>query len=190
MWRRVSRLVRYFALERTTGVSRSTVSMLCPIISGFDATTTSSGAGCASRSGIRSSITAPGFCVRMARTVWAQCAAPPSGRSSRVTEVTTTYLSFISATLSATRRGSSASGARGCPVFVAQKRQPRVQMSPRIMKVAVLRLQHSALFGHMPLLQIVCNACLSTICCTSAYSGVRWSRIFNHPGFFSTSTLS
>lgn len=164
MWRRVSRLVRYFALERTTGVSRSTVSMLCPIISGFDAMTVSKRSGRASRSGIRSSIAASGFCLRMARTVAAQCAAPPSGRSSRVTEVTTTYLSFISETLSATRRGSSASGARGCPVLVAQKRQPRVQISPRIMKVAVLRLQHSALLGHMPLLQIVCSACFRTIC--------------------------
>ena len=164
--------------------------MLCPMMSGFDATITSSRSGRASKSGIRSSITASGFCVRMASTVAAQWAAPPSGRSSRVTEVTTTYRSFISATLSATCRGSSASGARGRPVLVAQKRQPRVQMSPRIINVAVLRLQHSAWLGHLPLLQIVCRLCFSTICRTSPHSGVRWSRIFSHPGFFSTSTLS
>ena len=118
MWRRVSRLVRYFALERDHRGSAARRFRCCARL--YRASTRRpcpTRSGRASRSGIRSSIAASGFCSRMARTVAAQCAAPPSGRSSRVTEVTTTYLSFISETLSATRRGSSASGARGCPVL-------------------------------------------------------------------------
>lgn len=51
-------------------------------------------------------------------------------------------------------------------------------------------LQHSALFGHIPLLQIVCKECSLTMCCTSAYAVVRWSRIFSQSGFLSTSALS
>ena len=186
----VRRLVRYFARERTSGVSRSTVSMLCPTMSGADAVTISIRSARASRSGIRSSIVASGFASRMASTVAAQCRAPPSGRSSRVTEVTTTCRSPISLTLSATCRGSEASGARGLPVFVAQNLQPRVQMSPKIMKVAVLRLQHSALLGQSPLLQIVCNECCFTMRSTSAEPSSLRRRIFNHSGFFSTFTLS
>ena len=93
------KLVRYLARERTSGVSRSTVSMLCPIISGLDAATISIKSALASRSGIRSSIVASGFIRRIASTVAAQCWAPPSGRSSRVTEVTTTCRSPIRFTL-------------------------------------------------------------------------------------------
>ena len=52
------------------------------------------------------------------------------------------------ATASPTRRASSGSGASaGSPVFTAQKPQARVHTSPRIMKVAVPRLQHSPRFG-------------------------------------------
>jgi hypothetical protein len=35
----------------------------------------------------------------------------------------------------------------GFPVFTLQKPQRRVQVSPRIMKVAVPRSQHSPMFG-------------------------------------------
>ena len=160
--------VAYFALERTSGVSRSTVSMLCPTMSGFDAKTTSKSSGRASKSGIRSSIVALGFFARIASTVCAQCTAPPSGKSSRVTEVTTTCRSPIRATLSAICCGSSASGANGRPDLVAQKRQLRVQISPKIINVAVLLLQHSDLFGHIPLLQMVCSEWRFTIRSTSA----------------------
>ena len=68
-----------------------------------------------------------------------KCSAPPSGRSSRVTQVMTTCFSPSRWTASATRRGSSGSGGSGRPFFTLQNRQPRVQTSPRIMKVAVFR---------------------------------------------------
>ena len=78
----------------------------------------------------------------------AKCAAPPSGTSSRATAVTTTNLRPIAAADSATRRGSSGSGgARGRAVTMLQKRQPRVQREPAIMKVAVPRDQHLPMFG-------------------------------------------
>ena len=124
----------------------------------------------------------------MARTVWAQCAAPPSGRSSRVTEVTTTYLSFISATLSATRRGSSGVGGKGVSCFrcteaaasgadVSQDHEGCGSAAPAFGLVRT----HAAAANRMQRMFVDYLLYL-------AYSGVRWSRIFNHPGFFSTST--
>ena len=78
----------------------------------------------------------------------AKTAAPPSRWSSRFTEVMTAWRSPMRATASATRAGSSGSGGRrGSPVFTAQKPQARVQTSPRIMKVAVPRFQHSPMLG-------------------------------------------
>ena len=47
----------------------------------------------------------------------------------------------------ATRAGSSGSFQVGLPVLTLQKPQRRVQVSPRIMKVAVPRSQHSPTFG-------------------------------------------
>ena len=157
--------------------------MLCPMISGLDAATISIKSALASKSGIRSSIVASQFSLRIASTTAAQCRAPPSGRSSRVTDVTTTCRSPINRTLSANFSGSEASGARGMPVFVAQNRHPRVQISPRIINVAVRLLQHSALFGHLPLLQIVWRECSRTMRATSAKVSLLWSLIFNHSGF-------
>ena len=52
------------------------------------------------------------------------------------------------ATLRATRAGSSGSFHVGLPVLTLQKPQRRVHVSPRIMKVAVPRCQHSPMFGH------------------------------------------
>ena len=63
--------------------------------------------------------------------------APPSGRSSRATMVTTTCFRPMSLVASATRRGSSQSVIGGRPVSMAQKPQFRVHTLPRIMKVAV-----------------------------------------------------
>ena len=51
------------------------------------------------------------------------------------------------ATASATRRGSSSSNQVGRPVLTSQKPQARVQVSPRIMIVAVRWSQHSPMFG-------------------------------------------
>ena len=80
--------------------------------------------------------------------VLAKWAAPPSGRSSRATAVTTTKRRPMAAAASATRRGSSGSGGpMGRAVITLQKRQPRVQWLPAIMKVAVPRDQHLPMFG-------------------------------------------
>ena len=51
------------------------------------------------------------------------------------------------ATERATRAGSSGSFQVGLPLRTLQKPQRRVQVSPRIMNVAVPRCQHSPMFG-------------------------------------------
>ncbi|HEV2864579.1 MAG TPA: hypothetical protein VGX48_26505 [Pyrinomonadaceae bacterium] len=79
--------------------------------------------------------------------VSAQWAAPPSARSSRLTEVMTACARSRVFTASATWRGSSGSSGMPAPFETAQKPQWRVQMSPPIMKVAVLSVQHSKMFG-------------------------------------------
>jgi len=73
--------------------------------------------------------------------------SPPSGRSSRVTLVITTCLSLSFSTLSASRAGSELSTSSPVPVFTAQNLQFRVQVSPRIMNVAMPRPKHSPIFG-------------------------------------------
>src|SRR5882724_7655906 len=55
--------------------------------------------------------------------------------------------------------GSSASGASGRPCATSQNGQRRVQMSPRIMKVAVPLPKHSAMFGQEASSQTVCRFC-------------------------------
>src|SRR5690606_12164570 len=55
----------------------------------------------------------------------------------------------MSVTVSASRRGSSASGGLGRPWATSQKLQRRVQTSPRIMNVAVPWLKHSWMFGQL-----------------------------------------
>src|SRR5829696_1972541 len=59
----------------------------------------------------------------------------------------TAWRSPIFATERATRAGSSGSFHVGVPVMTWQKPQRRVQVSPRIMNVAVPRSQHSPMFG-------------------------------------------
>ena len=74
--------------------------------------------------------------------------APPSFWSSRFTDVMTACFSPMRPMASATRAGSVGSGGRpGSPVLTAQKPHARVHTSPRIMKVAVPRFQHSPMFG-------------------------------------------
>ncbi len=87
----------------------------------------------------------------------AKCAAPPSRRSSRSTEVMTTYARPISATASARWAGSSASRGFGRPWATSQNGQRRVQRSPMIMNVAVPWLKHSDRFGHAASSQTVCR---------------------------------
>ena len=89
----------------------------------------------------------PGLVSRIRVIVSAKIRAPPSGRSSRATEVTTTCSSPSALIASATRRGSSSSNQVGRPVLTAQNPQARVQVSPRIMIVAVRWSQHSPMLG-------------------------------------------
>src|SRR5699024_10899744 len=104
----------------------------------------------------RISIVVPGFFLRTWRPVSAKTAATPSFKSSLATAVMTTCFNPITFTESATRSGSPQSSSFGNPVFTAQKRQPRVQVSPKIIKVAVcLSLQHSSKFGHLASSQTV-----------------------------------
>jgi hypothetical protein len=58
----------------------------------------------------------------------------------------------------ATRAGSSGSTSFGLPVLTLQKPQRRVQVSPRIMKVAVPRSQHSPMLGQAASWQTVWSA--------------------------------
>ena len=62
-------------------------------------------------------------------------------------------------TASATRAGSSRSSSAGLPCCTAQNPQARVQMSPRIMKVAVPWCQHSPMFGQCASSHTVCRPC-------------------------------
>src|SRR5690606_603803 len=101
------------------------------------------------KSGVRISILVPGVAARMAAMQSTKCWAPPSRRSSRSTEVTTTYFRPMSATVAASRRGSSGSGGLGRPWATSQKLQRRVQTSPRIMNVAVPWPKHSWMLGQL-----------------------------------------
>ena len=67
--------------------------MLWLRISGPDSRTVSRAASLPPKSGTSSSIRQEGEAERMARTVAAKCRAPPSARSSRVTEVITAWRS-------------------------------------------------------------------------------------------------
>jgi NAD(P)-dependent dehydrogenase (short-subunit alcohol dehydrogenase family) len=105
---------------------------------------------------------APGAAARIARTTAAKCAAPPSARSSRSTEVITTCARPILATASPTRSGSVASSGSGLPVATLQKAQARVQTSPMIIMVAWLLSQHSPMFGQAASSQTVTRPCSRT----------------------------
>src|SRR5262245_45649543 len=111
------------------------------------------------KSGTRTSIVVAGEACLTSAMHFTKCPAPPSFRSSRSTLVTTTYRSFSAAMVSARWRGSSASGASGRPCATSQNGQRRVQMSPRIMKVAVPLPKHSAMFGQEASSHTVCSFC-------------------------------
>ena len=89
--------------------------------------------------------------------VSAQCIEPPSGRSSRFTEVMTACLRSRCLTASATCVGSIGSRSIGLPLLTAQNPQCRVHVSPPSMNVAVLSVQHSKMFGHFASWQTVCR---------------------------------
>src|SRR5699024_8342375 len=134
----------------------------------------------------RISIVVPGLRSRTRLTVSAKTAAPPSFRSSLATAVITTCLSPITSTDSATRSGSPQSSSFGRPVFTAQKRQPRVHVSPSIIKVAVCRsLQHSCTFGHLASSQTVFRRLSRIKFLSFLYDSFVLSLTFNHSGFLS-----
>jgi hypothetical protein len=58
--------------------------------------------------------------------------------------------------------GSFQSTGKGYPVGTEQNLQRRVQILPRIMKVAVPRFQHSPMLGQLPLVQMVFSFCCIT----------------------------
>jgi hypothetical protein len=95
----------------------------------------------------------------VARTVAAKCAAPPSARSSRSTEVITTWLRPMAATAAPTRAGSVGSSGPGRPVATLQKAQARVQVSPMIMTVAWRLPQHSPILGQAASSHTVVRRC-------------------------------
>jgi hypothetical protein len=57
----------------------------------------------------------------------------------------------------ATFTGSAASGGRGAPCVTLQYPHDRVQVSPRIMNVAVPWCQHSPMFGQFASSHTVCS---------------------------------
>src|SRR5690625_5879788 len=120
------------------------------------------------KSGISDSMVTPSIFSRRAVWVAAKIGAPPSFRSSRLTEVSTTCFSFILKAASATRAGSSQSrSAGGRPVLTAQNEQERVQTSPRSMNVVVPAPQHSPILGQRASEQTVFRLCFRIVWETS-----------------------
>src|SRR5712691_5789119 len=131
---------------------------------------------------MRTSTVVPGDWARISRIVAAKSDAPPSGSSSRFTLVTTAWPSAICATAAPTRAGSSRSTTPGRPVFTAQKPHERVQVSPRIMKVAVPAPQHSAMFGQWASSQTVWSDFARISLRRFSYSGPIGRRTLSHSG--------
>src|SRR5690606_33684261 len=71
----------------------------------------------------------------------------------------------------------------GRPVFTPQKPQERVQIFPKIIKVAVPSPQHSPILGQLPEVQMVFNWYLSTKLRSSVYFFPVGSFTRNHLGF-------
>src|SRR5699024_12399546 len=107
----------------------------------------------------------------------------PSLKSSRATAVITTCFKPSTFTESATRSGSPQSNSFGNPVLTAQKRQPRVHVSPRIIKVAVcLSLLHSCKFGQRASSQTVFKRFSRINFFNPLYESEVLILIFNHSG--------
>jgi hypothetical protein len=133
---------------RTARCSRGTVSTLWFTTSGRASSTSCNDSARPRRSEMSTSMPQSGVRARMACTVAATCAAPPSVRSSRATIVITAKSNPMRSTARATRSGSPASSASGRRVSTRQKPQARVQRSPHTMNVAVPSAQHSERLGH------------------------------------------
>ena len=86
------------------------------------------------------------------------------------------------ATRRATRSGSSGSFHVGLPVLTLQNPQRRVQVSPRIMNVAVPRSQQSPMFGQAASLQTVCRPSSAIVFDSSRYFALPGRGTLNHAG--------
>src|SRR5947209_12804565 len=88
----------------------------------------------------------------------------------------------IRATLLATLAGSSGSCHVGLPVLTLQNPQRLVHVSPRIMNVAVPRVQHSPMFGHAASWHTVCRFSDLIRLFSSRYLGPPGAGTLNHGG--------
>ncbi len=152
------------------GVSRSTVSMLWAMTCGRASATVARSRSTPLKSGMSTSTVVLGLSRRSAVMAAAKWLAPPSGRSSRLTLVTTMYSSESALTARARFSGSSGSSGGGAPTFTWQKRQARVQTSPISITVAVPPPQHSAMLGQRASSQTVARPVLRTMALTRSYS--------------------
>ncbi len=180
------RLRAYEAEGRTVRWRRATVSRLWFSTSGRASNTTPSESGSPLQSGMSTSTAVPGLAARMAWTVAANPAAPPSDRSSRATAVTTACDSPISTTASATLAGSPGSVASGRRVSTRQNPQARVHRSPLTMNVAVPSFQHSKMLGHPASSHTVTRDFPRIRPFRRRYSGPVSSLTFIHSGLRST----
>src|SRR5690242_16289144 len=95
----------------------------------------------------------------------------------------TAWRRAILATLRATRAGSSGSFHVGLPVLTLQKPHLRVHVSPRIMNVAVPRVQHSPMLGQAASWQTVWRFSDLIRPFSSRYFGPPGAGTLNHGGF-------
>ena len=150
-------------------VNRSTVSIFWAKTSTPESSNTSIARVSPRKSGVRASTAVSGFCAFTAITTSAYREAPPSGKSSRFTEVRTTYFKPINLTARAVLSASAGSSQPcGLPVFTAQNWQARVQTSPINIMVAVPALQHSLILGHLASSQTVAKSLSCTMVFTAA----------------------
>src|SRR5271156_1846654 len=155
-----------------------------------DSTTVSTLANEPWKSGTSTSTRAGAGFDLIARAVAAKCDAPPSARSSRSTDVTTTCCKPSLATASAIRRGSSASSGRTLPCATAQYGQLRVHTSPISMKVAVRCEKHSPMLGQHASWQTECNFSSARIALVRKYSGDTGARTLIQSGCFRSAIVS
>lgn len=107
------------------------------------------------KSGTGSSKVTAGRTVHTCWAVLAKWEAPPSGRSSHVTDVRTRCLRPGRAVARMAPAGSRVSGGPGLPFPMAQNRHRHVHNLPRMRKVAVRREKRVPRFAHAASAQIV-----------------------------------
>src|SRR3954470_20512281 len=168
--------------RRAIGYRRGATSTLWLKTSGRSAMTLASGMSRPWKSGVRTSTLHLGAWRRIWRMTPTNACAPLSGMSSRSTDVMTAWRRPMRATWRATRAGSSGSFQVGLPVLTWQKPQRRVHVSPRIMKVAVPRSQHSPMFGQAASWHTVCRLSSAILALSSRYIGPPGMGTLNHFG--------